>query len=270
MSLPLSPPVFSILRGIIRDRMGLHFDDPSLLAEKASRRALELGFESLLDYYYFLRYDPAGPAELDALAEHLVVNETYLFREVDQLKLAVRLIAARAARGCQTRVWSAACSTGEEPVTLALLLAAESLLGGVQILATDISGRVLETARAGVYGRRSLRRTFEPGTQGFLHELPGGAVQVDRAILDAIAWQKANLVDAAAIATLGKFDIVFCRNVMIYFDDDTARAVIASLTDRLDVGGALFVGVSESLMRFGTFLACEEQGGVFFYRKAAT
>src|SRR5438874_5839660 len=110
MALPLSPQVFAILRALIEEKTGIHYPDADreLLAERVSARAVESGFDSLLDYYYFLRYDPGGAAELDALIEHLVVQETYLFREVDQLRALIsRFIAPRVARGERLRVWSA-------------------------------------------------------------------------------------------------------------------------------------------------------------------
>ena len=113
-ALPLSPPVFSILSGLIEARAGLHYSpsDQELLAQKVSERALEAGFDSLLDYYYFLRYDPAGPAALDALIEALTVHETYFFREHEQLRALVDgVIAPRLRAGQPLRVWSAACST---------------------------------------------------------------------------------------------------------------------------------------------------------------
>ena len=124
-SLPLSPPVFAILSAIIEERIGLHYSlaERELLAEKISPRAQEAGFDSLLDYYYFLRYDPRGSQEMEALTEELVVNETYFFREFDQLRVLVdQVVAPQVAAGRRVRIWSAACATGEEPVTVAMLL----------------------------------------------------------------------------------------------------------------------------------------------------
>src|SRR4051812_25330243 len=156
----MSPQVFTIVRAVIEEHVGIHYADADreLLAERVSARAQEAGFDSLLDYYYYLRYDPGGPTELEALVEHLVVQETYLFREVEQLRTLVsHLLAPRIADGHRPRVWSAACATGEEPISLAILLADRGLLDQVEIVATDISARAIERARAGRYARRSLR-----------------------------------------------------------------------------------------------------------------
>jgi chemotaxis protein methyltransferase CheR len=275
-ALPLSPPVFSILSGLIEARAGLHYApaDQSLLAEKVSERALEAGFDSLLDYYYFLRYDPAGPAALDALIEALTVHETYFFREHEQLRALVDgVLAPRLRQGLPVRVWSAACSTGEEPLTLAMMLAERGLLAPparVELVASDISQRVLERAQKGEFGRRSLR-ALPPGVDGrFLDLAPGGeSATVRPELRERVRWQRVNLVDAAQVEALGTFDVVLCRNVMIYFSDETARRVVESLTQVLAPGGHLLVGTSESLLRFGTQLQCEEKGGAFFYTRGA-
>jgi chemotaxis protein methyltransferase CheR len=92
-------------------------------------------------------------------------------------------------------------------------------------------------------------------------------VRVRSALSESIQWQRVNLVDAAAVAALGAFDVILCRNVLIYFTDETARRVVDSLHRALRPGGQLLVGVSESLLRFGTSLRCEERGGSFFYQK---
>lgn len=150
-ALPLRPQVFAILSSLIEERAGLHYglDDIDMIADKLSTRAIDAGFESLLDYYYFLRYDESSKAELDALVDALVVNETYFFRELDPLKRVVSdLIQPLAASGARPRVWCAACSTGEEPLTLAMLLAERDLLDKVDIVASDISARALARARA--------------------------------------------------------------------------------------------------------------------------
>jgi chemotaxis protein methyltransferase CheR len=271
MALPLSPQVFAILRGLIEEKTGIHYPDADreLLGERLSVRAREAGFDSLLDYYYFLRYDPAGDAELETLIEHLVVQETYLFREVDQLRALVsRFVAPRASRGQRVRVWSAGCATGEEPVSVAMLLAERGLLDAVEIVATDISYRALEKARAGRFARRSLR-ALGPGLNypGYLETCGEGAVKASPALVSRITWSRLNLLDTSAIAALGRFDVILCRNVLIYFSDTTTTAVVDRLAAALVPGGVLVVSVTESLLRFGTSLQCEEHDGVFFYRK---
>ena len=267
--LALSPQVFSILSALIEERLGLHFaaDYQELLAEKLGPRALERGFDSMLDYYYFLRYDPEGDTELLALADVLTVNETYFFREQQQLRVLVSDILTEKSRlGRRLRVWCAACSTGEEAITIAALLEERGLSKQVELVASDLSERALRVARGGSYGPRSVRS---------LEQLPAwlrqdGALHVtDEQLRRSIDWRRINLLDGPTIAALGVFDAVICRNVLIYFRDETIQSVVRRLHDSLADGGVLLVGASESLMRLGSAFTCEERGGAFFYRKGA-
>ncbi|MDC3960360.1 CheR family methyltransferase [Polyangium jinanense] len=271
--LPISPQVFAILGALIEEKLGIHYGplDKDLLGDKVAVRAVEAGFDSLLDYYYYLRYDPSGPVELDALADVLVVGETYFFREFDQLEALVREILvplAEASGSRNVRVWSAACATGEEPYSMAMLLAERGLLDRVEIVASDVSTRSLAAARAGEYGPRSLRSQVKvpPCAWRFLQK-NGERIVVSDHIRNAVDFRRINLLDGDAIKTLGLFDAIVCRNVLIYFQDSTARRVIDALTGVLVPNGALLVGVSESLLRLGTALRCEERGGAFVYRK---
>jgi len=266
-SLPMSPQVFAILAALIEQRAGLHYgpEDRDLLADKVAARALDAGFDSLLDYYYYLRYDPAGREALDALVDSLLVHETYFFRESLPVSVLVADVLVPAVRaGRRPRVWCAACSTGEEPLSLAMMLADQSVLADVELVASDVSARALERARAGEYNLRSLR-ALPPGVEGRWLEVHEGRPHVRPELVAAVDWRRVNLVDAAAVAALGAFDAILCRNVLIYFRDDTARRVVELLTSALVPGGHLLVGTSESLMRFGTALRCEERRSAFFY-----
>ena len=270
MALPISPPVFAILSHLIEDKAGLHYDtrEMDLLAEKLSLRATELGLDSLLDYYYFLRYDEAGPRELELLLESLVVHETYFFREADQLyALAEQLRTVADARAAPIRIWCAAASTGEEPLTLAMILEDCGLLGRVEIVATDLSARVLAKAAAGRYGGRSLRVLGDAQRQRHFCEEDAGVLRVREAIRARVRWQRLNLFDAPGVKALGRFDVILSRNVLIYFRDEMVIRLVDRFSESLTPGGVLLVGASESLLRFGTVFDCEEHAGAFFYRK---
>ena len=267
-ALPMSPQVFSILSALVTERCGLHFDiqHASIFAEKVSNRAVEAGFESLLDYYYFLRYDAASNGELDRLIESLVVGETYLFRELAPLETTVADFVAPIVTARRPRVWCAASATGEEPLTVAMLLAARRLLDDVDLIASDISSAALARASAGRLSRRAVRGDVPAFASPWLR-VGEREVVIDERLIRAIDWRKVNLIDGPTVDALGQFDVILCRNVLIYFNDDTVRRVIERLSARLNAGGALFVGISESLLRFGTPLRCEERHGVFLYRK---
>jgi chemotaxis protein methyltransferase CheR len=269
VQLPLSPQVFAILSALVAEHAGLHFgvEHMSVFADKIGGRAVEAGFESLLDYYYFLRYDPGGPAELDALLESLVVNETYLFRELRALETMVtEFILPAVTERRRPRIWCAASSTGEEPHTVAMLLAAHGILEEVDLIASDVSLQALERARSGGFSRRAVRQEIPSFAKQWLDVTERG-VAVSPRLTKAIGWRRINLMDDATIASLGLFDVVLCRNVLIYFSDATTRRIIDRLSGVLRPNGALFVGVSESLLRFGSSLICEEKNGVFLYKK---
>lgn len=270
--LTLSAAEFSILTSLVEERVGLAYSlaDRPIFTSKLSARALEAGFESALDYYYYLRYDDPNGCELEALVQALVVHETHFFRELQPIRVAVtRFLAPRISTGQKVRIWCAACSTGEEPLSLAMLLASMNLLQHVEIVASDISEVALARARIGHHGPRSLRQSLPDWARPYLTETEQG-YDVDSTLIDALDFRKINLVDEQSLSALGQFDLVLCRNVLIYFRDQTSARVVQNLTNRLNEDGILLVGVSESLLRFDIPVACEEHGGVFFYRKAAT
>jgi chemotaxis protein methyltransferase CheR len=269
----LTPPVFAIFSSLIEERVGLCYplQDAEILASKLSLRALELGFGSLLDYYYFLRYDADSEQEFTTLVNTLVVNETFFFRELAPLRVMVSEVVAPLVRaGKKPRIWSAACSTGEEPLTLAMLLEDQGLLSSVELIATDVSSNVLARATSGSHSRRSLRQATVPHLVDKWLGVSEHAISVRPELLHSISFRQLNLLDRAAVEALGVFDLILCRNVLIYFRDSTAARVVGSLADQLRPQGVLLVGISESLLRFDTQLNCEENSGVFLYRKSGS
>lgn len=267
----LTPPLFAIFSDLVRQASGLHYGpgDRELFGAKLIAHAAERGYDALLDYYYRLRYDDVDRAELATLLEALLVHETYLFRELEALRTLVDThLVPRVQTHGRARVWSAACSTGEEPYTLAMLLDARGVLDQVEIVATDLSPVVIERARRAELGRRALRDGHPPELAArYVERTPAGFTVAPR-IRQAVAFSTINLVAPPADAP-GGFDAIVCRNVLIYFSDAQILQVIDQLLGRLAPGGLLAVGVSESLLRFGTRLSCEERGQAFFYRSAA-
>lgn len=268
--LELTPPLFAILSSLIEERTGLCYtlQDQELLTSKLSPRVLELGFSSFLDYYHFLRYEPESEHEFSGLVNALVVNETFFFREFTPLSVLVsEFVAPLVQGGERPRIWCAASSTGEEPLTLAMLLSQHGLLGKVELIASDISSHALARARSGEYSRRSLRQVPAPALVSRWLTVSERSVTIDPTLVESVDWRQLNLMDDGAIGALGPLDWILCRNVLIYFKDTTAARVVNVMSQQLRPGGVLLVGVSESLMRFSTTLACEERSGVFTYRK---
>lgn len=272
MSLELTPQLFAIFSQLVEEECGLHYSpsDRPLLESKLAAQAAEVGFESLLDFYYRLRYDDPDGVERRALVQALVVHETYLFRELGPLEQLVdHHLANVVARRGRARVWSAACSTGEEPSTLAMLLDRRGLLDRVEVIASDVSANAVARARQGQFGRRALRDGHPADLAArYLERGPNGGVTITPRLLDSIRFFTINLLDRARIEQLGTFDAILCRNVLIYFRDSLIVDLVSTLSDRLAPDGVVLVGVSESLLRFGTSLLCEERGGTFFYRRA--
>jgi len=268
----LSPQVFAILSRLIEEKTGIHYgmDEREILGEKVGRRAQDAGFDSVLDYYYYLRYDDDPQQELNALIDVLVVGETFFFREFAQLDVLVAdLVVPAVASGLRPRVWSAACASGEEILSIAMLLADRGILDRVDLCASDISLKALARARAGRFTRRSLRDNPVPAVVSKWLGVDGDHYVIAPALIDAIGFHRINLLDAAQVQSMGSCDVILCRNVLIYFADDTVQRVVTTLEAQLRPGAVLFVGVSESLLRFATPLRCEDHRGIFMYRRVS-
>jgi len=201
-------------------------------------------------------------AAIESLVEHVVVSETAFWRHPEQLAAVGRIAAA--ATG-PISIWSAGCATGEEPYSVAIALLEAGRAGrGDRILATDVSERALATARAGRYGVRALRRLppeldarwLEGATERRVREAP-------RAL---VSFARHNLV-AREPAPGGPFDLVLCRNVLIYFDAATATAVIRRLAEALRPGGALVLGPIELPLAREAGLTPVEEGGATVLRR---
>lgn len=268
--LSLSPPEFSILSALVEERVGLAYAlaDKPIFESKLATRLEETGHESPLDYYYYLRYDDPDGAEFRALTQVLTVHETFFFRELPPLRVAIEhLLKPQFDAGRRVRVWCAACSTGEEPLSFAMLAASMGYLDRTEIIASDLSPAAVSRARAGLYGPRTVRGKIPAWATRYLDAHEGGYT-VDPGISSAIDWREVNLLDPTQVQQLGTFDLVLCRNVLIYFREETAQRVVSKLAAQLNPGGTLLVGVSESLLRLNTELHCEEHAGAFVYRKA--
>ena len=242
---------FTALRDMIRERYGIWFDDQKrfLLLSRLSTRLARRGLETYGAYVDFLRRDPRASAEWDDLASVLSNNETYFFRERAQLKaLTGRILDEFLARSPRVRLWSAACSSGEEPYSLAMTLLETRKLAdaGIAIRATDISTRVLELAAKGFYRALSFRATEPVMLQRWFASQGDGFV-IDERVKRLVTFGRLNLLDGARVALEGPFDAIFCRNVLIYFDKPTQKRVVESFANALRPGGYLFLGHAESL-----------------------
>jgi len=233
----------------------LHEGKKDLVKARLGKRLREGGFRSFSEYYRHVTTEE-GTEELVAMIDSISTNVTHFFREEKHFGRLAALLPGLADEKEQrgqpglVRIWTAGCSTGEEPYSVAMVVS-ECLQGrrtAYHVTATDISTRVLRTATQGVYPQERvkgvppqlLRRYFQYGTGA-----SEGLVRVKRELRDRITFERLNLMDAPPYRT--PFDFIFCRNVMIYFDKTTQSAVVGRFYDMLEPGGHLFIGHSETL-----------------------
>ncbi|HEX8186319.1 MAG TPA: protein-glutamate O-methyltransferase CheR [Blastocatellia bacterium] len=272
-TLGLSDSAFTLLRDLIHERTGLFYENgkSDLLTDKLAPLVIERGFSSFLDYYYLLKYDAGAEQEWRRVMDSLSVQETYFWREMDQIRALVDVIAPQhfAARPAQSlRIWSAACATGEEPLSIAMALNEEGWFdrAPIEIYASDASPSALEKARRGIYRERSFRSLPEKLREKYFSE-ERGASRVAPGLHSRIKWATANLMNEGDVATYATASVIFCRNVFIYFSDDTIRKTVRLFAERMPEPGYLFVAASESLLRLTTQLRFQEIGGAFVYVK---
>jgi chemotaxis protein methyltransferase CheR len=257
--LELPDDVFRQLRDQIYKRTGMFFNDSSkyLLQKRLSPRARELNFESFQKYFYFLQYDPRSDAEFDHIYDLVTTNETYFFREPAQLTAFVEeivpdLLARKPVK--KIRIWSAGCSSGEEPYSIAMLLSEAGLFDHAtfEIFASDINQQVLGKARKGQYRESAFRATTPQLREKYFNKEADASWRVKDEVRNRVQFGRLNLYDEARVSLLGHLDIVFCRNVIIYFDDLSKRVVVNNFYNRLMDGGYLLLGHSESLISLST------------------
>lgn len=248
---------FRNLRKIIHERSGIHVMEGKeyLLENRLANRLKVNNCKSFEEYDYFLRYEPGGENEITRMVECITTNETYFFREESHFamlreEILPQLIADKRTQGSPTiRIWSAASSTGEEPYTIAIL--AEEMrreLSGVrvEILASDINDAVIQSALRGIYGSNTVRHV-PPDIRMRYFQQDDNCYRLDERIKSRVRFARLNLVDEKGLRIAAGMDIIFCRNVLIYFDSAAKKKVVDSLYDSLLPGGYFFIGKSEAL-----------------------
>ena len=247
----LSDIDFLAIRNIIYESSGVFCDNKLVLKHRLVRRMSELQIDDFRRYYLYLKFDPTRDDELELLLQEIVVNETYFYREKNQLQAFEKEILPRLLElrpDGPIRIWSAGCSSGEEPYTLAMILTERGYYERMEIsiFATDISSRALGKAREGIFSRNSFRGD-EMGPWMKYFEVEGDTYRLDPELRRKVLFRKHNLLDDNAYNPLRGLDVIFCRNVMIYFDRPAKRKVVRMFHDRLRTNGFLLLGHAESL-----------------------
>ena len=258
---------YRLLRDIISERLGIFFgpESRSSLERRLRERLAVRGLASFSDYHQLLKYGPVATEEWEEAAELLTTHETYFFREDYQLRaFRDELLPAFATRGRQRKrlhVWSAGCSTGEEAYTIAVLVLESGLFDpgsgwDVRVYGSDLSKKCVAAARRGAYGPASFRSTPPAMKDKWFVPVsstgPNPAFGVAPSARALCHFGQMNLLDEERTHLVGRCDVIFCRNVLIYFDGPSRKRVIEMFHERLVHGGVLLLGHAESLLNVST------------------
>ncbi len=272
--LALTVAGYEELRALIADKFGIDYPPrrQSMLATRVGMRVAWHGFGSFSDYCAYLRTLDSSAPEWDELAEVITNSETYFFREPKQFEqLAQLLRGRRGAMPSPLRVLSAGCSSGEEAYSLAMVVASVVLgTRSFEVHGVDVTPSRLAKAREGRYPLRRLNRGGAPPAPVQLDKFgrrEGDEWRFSDWLRDRVAFHQRNLVDPRGLE-LGSFDIVFCRNVLIYAQPDRIRKFVRTLTEALAPGGYLFLGASEPLFGGEGTLEPVRLGDQFAYVRA--
>ncbi len=274
----ISDAEFAQFRDFIYEKSGIFVEEKRkyLLEHRFSKRLNELNLKSFSEYLQLLKFDARRTEEMKVLYELITTNETSLFRDTKQLDsfknvvLAEVLAAQRKAGKFELNIWSAGCSSGEEPYTLSIML--HEALGPelsrwrVTITANDLSPAMIAKAKAGVYTDYAFKTTPAEIKTRYFKPAAGG-LQVDPKVQKLVNFQLINLNDPLAVKRVPKSQIVFCRNVIIYFDDAMKKRVAQAFYDNLLPNGYLILGHSESLHKITTTFRPKFISGAMAYQR---
>jgi chemotaxis protein methyltransferase CheR len=258
----ISVEQFQRLSQQIYQKLGLYFDERKIyfLKKRVEKRMEVLGILDPRDYVFMVSYADKDGSEMQALANLVTTNETYMFREYDQLQAFANhclpeVLSAKQARGDRSlRIWSAGCSSGEEPYTLAMIVQdvfPQAQSWDCEIVATDIDENMLRRVAAARYGARSVGDVPAEYRDKYLAQ-DGEEWVVRKRTAALVNARHLNLSDRMAMRSMRGFDFIFCRNVLIYFDDLSRKAVVDHFYNALNKGGYIFLGHSESVGRATT------------------
>ncbi|MBI3474315.1 MAG: protein-glutamate O-methyltransferase CheR [Acidobacteria bacterium] len=254
-------PVYRQIRDMVYKVSGIYKADEKLylLSDGCSRRMKQLDVRTVRDYWDQLTAQPGRDGELRHLLNEITIGETCLFRsqpQLDALRKVIlpELVVEKTKQITKRlRIWSAGCSTGEESYTLAMTMLEESerLLKGwtVEIVATDLNDRSVETAKAGIYGDYALRNTNDLYKRKYFTAGEGQKLQVRPEVKKLVTFSRLNLQDDSKMLFMKGMDLILCCNVLIYFDGASKAKVINHFFTNLNFGGYFFLGTSESLMK---------------------
>lgn len=251
----LSPDDLQRFCEFLYRRTGMTFGESKryYIDRRVGERMAATGDASFAAYFARLR---SQPRELEAVTNAFTVNETYFYREAHQLRALSRALLPEIVEakgpGDKIRIWSAPCSTGEEPYSLAIWLLENWRLVdayNVEIVGSDIDTRALAGARLGDYGARALSRLPPELADRYFEDTRLGSRRIIQDLRESVTFTPVNLVDRTSVTSAGEFEVIFCRNVLIYFDEAARRTAAENLYAALRPGGFLCLGHTESMSR---------------------
>lgn len=273
----ISSEEYKELTNLVHTRSGLHFEENKLyfVERRLQNRMAITNCETVKDYLRLVKYDVRG-TEIDAFVDSLTTNETYFYRELPQLMsfiqgaLPLTMEKKKQAGMRNLKIWSAACSRGCEPYTLAILLkehVPDLANWHVQIIGTDISNTVLKDCRQGVYSDRYLKDVPPMVKMKYFTKTEDNDWSLNKDIRNMVQFSHLNLVDRVKMRTMVGYDFIFCRNVLIYFDEPSSKQVVSMFYDSLNKGGFIFLGHSESVARLSAAFQIVRLNNALVYQK---
>jgi len=258
-----------LLRDVIHERTGIYFDESrfDVLIEKIEPLATARECYSLLDYYYLLKYEENGVEDWAQVMDALSVQETYFWREMGQVRLLVDVLVPEWFKktSMPLQIWSAACASGEEAYSILIALLEAGWEGyPIEIRGSDASPAALEKCKAATYREKAFR-CFPPALKSKYFTPAGNEWKLKPEIARRVSFQRANLLATDEISSLARAQVIFCRNVFIYFSPHAIRQTVAAFASRMPSHGHLFVGASESLLRLTADFELKEMGDAFVY-----
>ncbi len=255
-------------------RTGMSFAEGKryYIDRRLGERIVATGSPSFQAYFALLRSDAHG--EIEYLINAFTVNETYFYREEHQLRCLTSSllddVVRRKPPGDPIRIWSMPCSTGEEPYSIAIWLLEnwpEVDDHNIEIVGSDIDTRAITAAAEGIYGDRALMRLPKHVVERYFRHIADGRYQIDPGLRNSIEFTRVNLIDASGMAQYRNFDVVFCRNVLIYFDDASRRVAAENLYDCIRPGGYICLGHSETMSRISSlFRVCRFRDAIVYQK----
>jgi len=268
---------FINLRNYIYESTGIFFEEKKIyfIKKRVEKRLVDLNLASVSTYLRFLKTSKESSKELQTLTNLLTTNETYFFREYDQLAVFGEQCLSEIVEEKKRKfvrnlnIWCAGCSTGEEAYTLSIIV--QEMLSNLTywdliVYATDIDTEVLQKAKNGLYSDRSVKDVPQQYLDKYF-TCEGEEWKVSDQVKKYVKFLNINLIDDYKMRTFKSIDFIFCRNVLIYFDEASRKRVVGNFFESLNKGGYIFLGHSESVSRISTAFTTKRKGNLIVYQK---